>query len=390
MAEESVNRDFALVGAKIYSEPSVPPFDHGIVVVRDGIISAVGRVDRISVPKGIAVIDCVGLVICAGFQNSHIHFTDPIWADAAEKPAQDLARQLRGKLTRFGFTTVVDTGSLLANTLVIRRRIEAREIAGPYIITAGTPLYPINGVPYYVRAQVPPEMLPMLEPPKTPAEATALVAAHVEQGAGIIKLFTGSWVDRDTIVLMRPDVASAAVAEAHRLGELVFSHASNFDGFRIALSAHVDVLAHAVEDTTQWKDSYAREMIAAKMALVPTLYLFRQSRHINDILKEVTVFSDAGGKILFGTDAGFIPDYDPSGEYALMKKAGMSFSQILASLTTTPAEIFHVTQTRGRIVPGFMADLVALKSDPNDDITAFARVRYTWRGGRMIFDEAIK
>src|SRR5688572_33100720 len=52
---------------------------------------------------------------------------------------------------------------------------------------------------------------------------------------------------------------------------------------------------------------------------------------------QLRAWHGAGGRVLFGTDVGYMDDYDPTGEYVLKRIAGMSFSQILASLTTTPA-----------------------------------------------------
>jgi imidazolonepropionase-like amidohydrolase len=78
-------------------------------------------------------------------------------------------------------------------------------------------------------------------------------------------------------------------------------------------------------------------------------------------------------------------DYDPSGEYALMAEAGMSFRQILASLTTTPAERFGEPERQGRISPGLAADLVVLEEDPAMDVRHLAAVRYTIRGGKVIY-----
>src|SRR5207253_1044592 len=71
-------------------------------------------------------------------------------------------------------------------------------------------------------------------------------------------------------------------------------------------------------------------------------------------------------------------DYDPSEEYALMHEAGMSFRQILASLTTAPAERFGESQRSGRIAPGFQADIVAFKGESLSDVT------YTLRSGKVI------
>jgi imidazolonepropionase-like amidohydrolase len=78
-------------------------------------------------------------------------------------------------------------------------------------------------------------------------------------------------------------------------------------------------------------------------------------------------------------------DYDPADEYALMEEAGMSVRHILASLTTTPAAQFQETKERGRVAPGLAADLVVLNGDPSKNVRALADVRYTFRGGKLIY-----
>ena len=78
-------------------------------------------------------------------------------------------------------------------------------------------------------------------------------------------------------------------------------------------------------------------------------------------------------------------DYDPLEEFILMKDAGLTPMQILASLTTAPAARFKESDKRGTIAPGMEADLVVLNADPSEDVTNFANVRFTIRGGRIIF-----
>lgn len=63
----------------------------------------------------------------------------------------------------------------------------------------------------------------------------------------------------------------------------------------------------------------------------------------------------------------------------------MSFEQILASLTTSPAERFGYSNHSGRIAKGMDADLTVLRADPIQDATAFSRVRYTIRRGIIIY-----
>ena len=128
------------------------------MLIGNGRIAAVGSRTRIAIPDGSRVIDCRGLVVVAGFHNSHVHFTEPQWNDAATQPAPALTARLQAMLTSHGFTTVVDTGSLLQNTVALRRRIDAGEVAGPRILTAGLPLYPPDGIPFYLKdGSVPPE-----------------------------------------------------------------------------------------------------------------------------------------------------------------------------------------------------------------------------------------
>ena len=100
---------------------------------------------------------------------------------------------------------------------------------------------------------------------------------------------------------------------------------------------------------------------------------------------QLRAWRGAGGTVVFGTDAGGINDYDPSDEYALMAEAGMTFGEILATLTTTPAAIFGRAATTGRIAPGQPADLVVLDGDPSQNVRVLADVRYTLRDGSVVY-----
>jgi imidazolonepropionase-like amidohydrolase len=89
---------------------------------------------------------------------------------------------------------------------------------------------------------------------------------------------------------------------------------------------------------------------------------------------------------MFGTDTGFLPDYDMGEEYRQLYLAGLSYRDVLAMLTTTPARQFRVSKQKGRITPGMNGDLTILSADPaSGDPTTFTQVRYTVRNGRMIY-----
>src|SRR6185369_6211298 len=75
--------ELALVHAKIYPSPTQLPIENGTVLVRDGLIYAVGPAHKIKPPSGATVLDCQGLVIVAGFWNSHVHILTQGLMDAA-------------------------------------------------------------------------------------------------------------------------------------------------------------------------------------------------------------------------------------------------------------------------------------------------------------------
>jgi len=98
---------------------------------------------------------------------------------------------------------------------------------------------------------------------------------------------------------------------------------------------------------------------------------------------QTRAFAELGGQLLFGTDVGYMTDYDPTEEFVYLQRAGLAPAQILAMLTTAPAARFGRAPT-GRLAPGLAADIVVLDGDPAQDVRAFAKVRTTMRDGRVI------
>jgi imidazolonepropionase-like amidohydrolase len=282
---------------------------------------------------------------------------------------------------------------VLANTVAIRRRIESGEIPGPRILTAGEIIFP-SEFPYYVKDALPAQVLAAFPRPSTPHEAEAVVAGLLDEGADLIKLYAVSFVTRRQRVSMRTDVARAAVAAAHRRGRIVYVHPTDEAGLEVALQSGADVLAHAVEMAPHWSASVDR-VRRSGVTLIPTLTLFNPGpiqAFVNRMLSQtdpvadVRDFAAATGPVLFGTDAGYLPDFNPEREYELMSNAGLTADGILDSLTSRPAAIFRESSARGRLAPGMAGDVVLLAADPHDDVRNFARVRYTIRAGRVLYE----
>lgn len=386
-----------LTASRLYVSPDAAPIDAAAVLIVEGKIAAAGAAKDIATGGALHLSACDGGTLVAGFQNSHVHFTEAKFADAPAKPAAELSAAMTDMLNRYGFTTVIDTTSNLANTVVLRERIERGEVAGPRILTAGFALYPKDGIPIYLR-DLPPDLLAMLSQPASVEEALADLQANMDGGADATKLFLMTPQGGGRFAFMQPDVALAAADETHRRGLPVLAHPTDIEGINLAIEAGVDVLVHTTigDGETVWDAPLIEQMRARDMAVVPTLMLFPYElkraelppRIVDlataDAVEQVRAYARAGGQILFGTDVGYMADYDPTEEYRLLARA-LSPMEILASLTTAPAARWKEGSRRGRVAEGLDADLVVLEADPAADAANFAKVRCTIRAGKLTY-----
>lgn len=388
---DAPNADLALVGGRIYVGPTDPPIVDGIVLIHDGIITAVGPRERVRVPRSAPSLDCTGLTITAGFWNSHVHFFERKWENAAAIPAAELGRQIQDMITRYGFTSVFDLGSMWENTRRIRDRIESGEVPGPGIRSTGEALLAPRAMP-------PAEIIRMLGNMFTPSPEIADAAQATAASSALLR----AGVDAVKVHLQRPpppaapipeSAIRAAVVEAHRAGKPVFVHPNDRADVLAAVNAGVDVVAHTTP-RSPWDDTVIARMKERQVVLIPTLTIWRyllrhdristQEESVAAAIAQLRAWMAAGGTVLFGNDLGAV-EYDPREEYALMAAAGMTFPQILAALTTAPAERFGASQQLGRVATGLRADLAILQGDPSNDLQALSAVRYTLRAGRIVF-----
>ena len=375
--------------AKVYASPDAAPIDNATILIRDGRIAAIGD-PTLSIPANATPVPCNRCIVTAGFWNTHVHFTQRKWANAEWTDAARLNNQLADMLTSRGFTTVVDTGSNLRDTIPIRRRIETGKLLGPFIYTAGSAQYPPNGLPFYLRESLPKWLLYLMPQPKSPEAAAKVELRNIAEGADILKLFTGSLVERDRVLPMPEPNAAAAVNVAHMHGQLAFTHPSDKSGVVVAMNSGVDVLAHAPSETTGVDTALLQSVIDRHMAMIPTLKMFgttvtKSASFLDPIYAEVREFHRLGGQLLFGTDVGYMADYTTDDEFTALAASGLDYKDMLRMLTTAPAERFNVTSSKGTIEPGKLADLVLLDADPATDVTAFSRVQTTIRTGQVIY-----
>ncbi len=382
----------ALVGGTIYVSPAEEPIRDGVVLLRSGKISEVGGREVLDRSSGAPSVDCSGLSIAAGFWNSHVHFFERKWADAGAIPAPELARQIRAMLTRYGFTSVFDLGSPWENTARLRSRIDSGEVPGPQIRSTGPGLIAPGAGPADLVLAMMGVMKTDLPEVADANEAATAAKKLLDAGVDGIKIFLKPGSPGGPSF---PEGGIAAASgEARRAGKPLFAHPTGSADVIAAAQGGVGVIAHTTPHSGPWDEGVLGAMSESRVALTPTLALWKHfSRHdrvsaaeriTGTAVGQLRAWNDAGGEVLFGTDLG-AAEYDPSDEYALMGEAGMSFRQILASLTTVPAAKFGDSARVGRIAAGYDADLVVFRGDPTLDIRALADVRWTFRGGRVLY-----
>jgi imidazolonepropionase-like amidohydrolase len=250
-------QELAVTNVRLYAGPERAPIERATILIRDGTIVAVGR----DVTVGdVPTIDAGGRAATAGLWNAHVHLTDP-------ELRTNAAAIVRDMLLRYGFTSVVDTGSVPEDTRRLAAAIARREIDGPRIVIASGGFVFTGGTPSYL----PDTRLPELA---TPADAKPAVDALLDAGADGIKIFSGSFITPTETVLLPPEIIAAVTSAAHARGRFVVAHPTNREGFVNAVENGVDVLAHTAPSAGQLGPELVAMMLARRVALTPTLKLW--------------------------------------------------------------------------------------------------------------------
>jgi imidazolonepropionase-like amidohydrolase len=354
---------------------------NGSVLIDGERIARVGDIATFDVPDDTPTTDCSGATIVPGSWNAHVHFFERKWADALALPTSELGAQLED-FTRYGFTTVFDLSSQLANTRVLQSRIVSGELPGPRILSTGEGLVAPGSLPPPIVMTVMglmPTPLPEIGDAQGGRDA---VLRLLDAGADAIKVFLSS---NSGQVVIAADVLAAIADETHRAGKKLFVHPNTADDVKLALRAGADVLAHTTPRGA-WDDEILVAASERRVALIPTLALWKQMlRHdrqtvqqqmVANAVAQLRAWREAGGIVLFGTDYGAI-GADPSEEYALMREAGMDDDAIRASMTTAPADFFGEPD-RGRIEADCIADLAVVDAP-------LGEARVTIRRGEIIY-----
>jgi imidazolonepropionase-like amidohydrolase len=379
----------------------------GVVVVEGDHIRDVSPA---TLPADAEVIELGDLTLLPGLMDMELNFLmggagSTQMSAVQDDPAMKLLRAIPAcrKTLLAGFTTVrnlglfVQTGGLLLD-VTLMRAIDAGWFPGPRIFPAGHAITPSGG-------HLDPTMFAGLAPNVLPItveegiadgvnEVRRAVRYQIKYGAKLIKVCASGGVMSLTGTAgaqhYSDEELSVIVDEAHRRGLRVAAHAHGDQGIRAAVEAGIDCIEHASlmsEETQQL-------VLERGTFIVPTSYLSEgmdvsraapelqaKAAEVFPIAKKtIARLIEAGAKIATGTDAPAIPHGQNAKELWALVQRGMRPVDAIIAATVTSAELVDVDD-RGRLVPGLLADIVAVPGDPTDDITVTEDVRFVMKGG---------
>ncbi|MEF3083641.1 CIA30 family protein [Luteimonas sp. SMYT11W] len=388
----------AIRNARIFD--GVDVIERGTVLVRDGLIEAVGA--DVAVPDGVAVVDADGKTLLPGLIDAHVH----AWGNAQQD------------MLRFGVTTAFDMHGMPERLPALRAQRESTAPAtqadlwaAGYAITAPGGHGTQFGFP-----------VPTVD---ADTDIPAFIAARVAEGDDFIKLIvedlSGYGGTRRLPTLTAAQVR-AVVDAAHAHTRIAVAHVSTQDSARAVLDAGIDGFVHVTDDGVV-DDAFVAEVARRDVFVVPTLvviasvagtdaggqlaadpalspWLTAEQRdslgarmstapkleRLTDAIDSVRRLHAAGVTILAGSDApnsGTAQGASLHGELALLVQAGLTPQQALVAATSAPAARFGIAD-RGRIAPGLRADLVLVDGNPLKDITATRRIDTVWKNGARV------
>ncbi|HEY1691224.1 MAG TPA: amidohydrolase family protein [Polyangiaceae bacterium] len=366
-------------------DPQTGAIDDGRIVFDGDRVAALGPAS--STPREGEELDLRPLFCMPGLVDAHTHLTSYAHergTDDLEKRRKEAARNAALTL-HAGITSVRDLGGSEGVDRWLRDRIAAGSLPGPRMQCAGSQIGTDGAV-------------------GGPAGARAAVDAHADAGFDVIKLFATAG-SPDPTPLMTAQEILAATEEAHARNLRVAVHAIASEGIARAIAAHVDSIEHAQELTVE----QAKEMAAAGITLVPTLYILRyyiedaenlgfsddyvaELRHtvsttIIPFEHRFPAILETGVRVAMGSDAFMALHGKNARELGYLVKAGMTPEQALTAATASSAALLGWDGKVGSLRPGAFADVIAMKGDPRKDIAAVEHVSTVLRGGAVAFDD---
>lgn len=365
--------------------------------------------------EGDRIIDLREYTVVPGLMDMHTHLMSQHSKDSytekffMEESDYALRSTVYARATLMaGFTTVRDLGDNGINSVSLRKAINEGWIVGPRIFTAGKSLAttgghadPTNGL----KGDFKRDADPVGGVVNGPDEARKAVRQRYKDGADLIKLTATGGVLSLAASGQNPQFTEeelkAIVETARDYGMTIAVHAHGSEGMKRAVLAGVDSIEHGTfmtdeiielmkEKGTWWvptnmagewvsmkaeEPGYFPEIVRPKAAAIGPA--------IRDTFRRA---NRAGVKIAFGTDSGVSAHGENAHEFELMVEGGMSPMNAIQTATLNASKLLRIDDRLGTLEKGKIADVVAVRGNPLEDISVMKQVVFVMKEG-VVFRE---
>lgn len=396
------------------------------MVVRGGMIEAVGPQAEIPAPGKAELLDLGDRFVMPGLIAAHSHVGTVSGTEhggrfySRETVQRDLAQ-----FQRYGVVAVNALGLNRPLFHELRTEFRGPDHGGADLFGAGAGVGAVEGAPPMERMGVMPDQAMR---PSTPEEARAAVREMAEAGVDIIKI----WVDPmgGQVPKMPEEIYAAAISESHAQGLRAAAHIHDLEDAKGVIRAGVDVVGHGVRDAPVDQELISL-MLDHDVWYIPTInideanYIYAEHPEwlddpffaaalspeleaqfrdeawrqralgsaggarmaVMNNLRNLQRLHEAGVKVALGTDSGAtavrIPGFAEHRELELLVLAGMTPAEALTAGTANAAALMGLAD-RGQLAPGFVADFLVLEADPTADIRATRTLSEVWRNGYRV------
>ncbi len=381
------------------------------------IVIEEGKIQRILpgyLPPGAGdkLVDLKEFTVMPGLMDMHTHLQSQHSKDSyterffMEQADYALRSTVYARLTLMaGFTTVRDLGDNGVTSLSLRKAIEQNWVPGPRIFTSGKSLATTGGhadPTNALRGNFRSDPGPVEGVINGPDEARKAVRQRYKDGADLIKLTATGGVLSLAASGLNPQFTEeelrAVVETARDYNMIVAVHAHGSEGIRRAVIAGVDSIEHGTymndeiialmkERGTYWVPTNMASEWVAKKAAEPGYFpeiVRPKAAAIGPQMKQTFAKAYAAGvKIAFGTDTGVSPHGENAHEFELMVAGGMPAMKAIQSATSVTAKLLRIDDRLGSLEPNKLADIVAVKGNPLDDISLMTKISFVMKEGTI-------
>ena len=390
------------------------------VVVKDGKVDSIedGYIDpeKFGDADSVMVIELKEHTVMPGLMDMHTHlmmqhhkkvYSDKFFMNDADFALRSTTYAKKTLLA--GFTTVRELGDNGTNSVSLRKAIDNGWILGPRIYTAGKSLAttgghadPTNGT----KGQFKRDGGPVDGVVNGVDDARKAVRQRYKDGADLIKLTATGGVLSLAVNGQNPqftkDELEAIVEIASDYEMTVAVHAHGTEGMKRAVLAGVNSIEHGTYMTPE----VMRLMKERGTYYVPTLmagdWVAEKAKEEDYfpavvrpkaaaigpvIMKTFAKAHAAGVKIAFGTDSGVSPHGENAREFELMVAGGMTPMQAIQAATLEASKLLKIEDKLGTLEDGKLADIVAVKGDPIENISLMKKVAFVMKEGQVFKNE---